>query len=345
MSDEPDAMDEVRLDWPFTQSELAAMIGGTRQTVNRLLADFVDQDLIRFEKDTLVIPNVDAAGPRRRALTGAAGVWSRSPPPSPPTDAAAIEALAAVGLRAEAARRMRARDRRGRAPVGRRGDRRAVRRRRGLDRALRRGARPARLPGGCRRAGPGRRRARRSPPTRASWATSITTGQALALSDVDRATRGSGARSAEQTGYVPRSIVAVPLVDEHGTVGVLEVLDKRDARRSRCATSSWRRCSRGRPPSPSARAGSSASRPRSSTRAPRRPGGADATDRDDRRSSWPAAVADLDRDDAGSSGRLVEQRRPGPAADPDQLALVADLLEVLADHAERRRGGRLDPPG
>jgi GAF domain-containing protein len=27
---------------------------------------------------------------------------------------------------------------------------------------------------------------------------------------------------------VPRSIVAVPLLDEHGTVGVLEVLDKRD---------------------------------------------------------------------------------------------------------------------
>jgi CRP/FNR family cyclic AMP-dependent transcriptional regulator len=50
---------EVRLPWPFTQSELAAMIGGTRQTVNRLLADFVERDLIRFEKETLVIPSVD----------------------------------------------------------------------------------------------------------------------------------------------------------------------------------------------------------------------------------------------------------------------------------------------
>lgn len=55
---ETEAVGEVRLAWPFTQSELAAMIGGTRQTVNRLLADFVDQDLIRFEKDTLVIPDV-----------------------------------------------------------------------------------------------------------------------------------------------------------------------------------------------------------------------------------------------------------------------------------------------
>jgi hypothetical protein len=32
---------------------------------------------------------------------------------------------------------------------------------------------------------------------------------------------------AETTGYVPRSIVAAPLVDEDGTIGVLEVLDKR----------------------------------------------------------------------------------------------------------------------
>ncbi len=50
---------EARLAWPFTQSELAAMIGGTRQTVNRLLADFVERDLIRFEKETLVIPSVE----------------------------------------------------------------------------------------------------------------------------------------------------------------------------------------------------------------------------------------------------------------------------------------------
>src|ERR671916_192135 len=31
---QPDARAEVRLDWPFTQSDLAAMIGGTRQSVN-----------------------------------------------------------------------------------------------------------------------------------------------------------------------------------------------------------------------------------------------------------------------------------------------------------------------
>jgi CRP/FNR family cyclic AMP-dependent transcriptional regulator len=55
----PGERGEVELPWPFTQSEVAAMIGGTRQTVNRLLADLVDQDLIRFQKDVLIIPSVD----------------------------------------------------------------------------------------------------------------------------------------------------------------------------------------------------------------------------------------------------------------------------------------------
>ncbi len=53
-----------------------------------------------------------------------------------------------------------------------------------------------------------------------------TTGQALALSDVASDPR-FGRSVAEKTAYVPRSIVAVPLVDEQGTIGVLEVLDKR----------------------------------------------------------------------------------------------------------------------
>ena len=51
---------EVRLDWPYTQSDLAAMIGGTRQSVNKLLAELVDRGLVAIEKDTLVIPDVEA---------------------------------------------------------------------------------------------------------------------------------------------------------------------------------------------------------------------------------------------------------------------------------------------
>ncbi len=48
----------VRLDWPFTQSDLAAMIGGTRQSVNRLMSTLIDDGLISIERDALVIHDV-----------------------------------------------------------------------------------------------------------------------------------------------------------------------------------------------------------------------------------------------------------------------------------------------
>lgn len=57
---EPQARGRVELDWPFTQSDLAAMIGGTRQSVNKLLSGLVDDGLIHIERDTLVINDVDA---------------------------------------------------------------------------------------------------------------------------------------------------------------------------------------------------------------------------------------------------------------------------------------------
>ncbi len=56
---EPEA-DEVRLDWPYTQSDLASMIGGTRQSVNKLLSGLVARGLVVIEKDTLRIPDVEA---------------------------------------------------------------------------------------------------------------------------------------------------------------------------------------------------------------------------------------------------------------------------------------------
>jgi CRP-like cAMP-binding protein len=54
-----DAHGEIHLSWPFSQSELAGMIGGTRQTVNRLLSEFTAEGLIRIEKETLVVPDLD----------------------------------------------------------------------------------------------------------------------------------------------------------------------------------------------------------------------------------------------------------------------------------------------
>jgi CRP/FNR family cyclic AMP-dependent transcriptional regulator len=50
----------VRLPWPFTQAELAGMIGGSRQSVNRLLSDLSNAGLLRVERDTLVIPSREA---------------------------------------------------------------------------------------------------------------------------------------------------------------------------------------------------------------------------------------------------------------------------------------------
>jgi GAF domain-containing protein len=64
------------------------------------------------------------------------------------------------------------------------------------------------------------------PPDRGLVGYVFSTGQALAISDVARDPR-FGRAFAEQTQYVPRSIVAVPLVDDRGPIGVLEVLDKR----------------------------------------------------------------------------------------------------------------------
>jgi CRP/FNR family cyclic AMP-dependent transcriptional regulator len=52
--------DQVRLDWPYTQSDLASMIGGTRQSVNKLLSELVADGLLVLEPDTLVIPSVQA---------------------------------------------------------------------------------------------------------------------------------------------------------------------------------------------------------------------------------------------------------------------------------------------
>ena len=55
----PDARGAVRLDWPFTQTELAGMIGGTRQSVNKLLSELVADRLVTLERDTLVVPDVE----------------------------------------------------------------------------------------------------------------------------------------------------------------------------------------------------------------------------------------------------------------------------------------------
>ncbi len=49
----------IRLAGPLTQGDLAAMIGCTRQSVNKLLGMFADDGLIRLEKERIVILDRD----------------------------------------------------------------------------------------------------------------------------------------------------------------------------------------------------------------------------------------------------------------------------------------------
>ena len=43
----------------LTQGDLAAMVGCTRQSVNKLLGQFTDDGLIRLEREGIVVTDVD----------------------------------------------------------------------------------------------------------------------------------------------------------------------------------------------------------------------------------------------------------------------------------------------
>ena len=53
----------------------------------------------------------------------------------------------------------------------------------------------------------------------------VASGQAIAVAEVRRDQRFD-IRTAESTGYIPTSILAVPVEDDEGPIGVLEVLDR-----------------------------------------------------------------------------------------------------------------------
>lgn len=172
-----------------------------------------------------------------------------------------------------------------------------------------------------------------------------TSGQALAISDV-RADPRFGRAFAESTEYVPRSIVAVPLTDADGTVGVLEVLDKKDeaafslrdielasvfARQAAVAISATR-VER----DVSELLGTVLGGLVRSTEPTGEVAGPDRTVDE----LVAAATSELDRDDPSHLWALVEQIARVRTATPDQLALVTDLLGVLGDHADRDRSAR-----
>lgn len=169
----------------------------------------------------------------------------------------------------------------------------------------------------------------------------FTTGQPMALSDVASDSR-FGREAAERTGYVPRSLVAVPLIDDEGTIGVLEVLDKRAAAGfdlhdvelasvfARQATVAIR-----------------ASRVERDVRRLLNDGLAAIAGREAASASIEEIVAaasgDLDGDDA-PLWRLADEVARLRAADPDEVDVLVELLAVLTRRAERTRDTRSHRP-
>ena len=165
----------------------------------------------------------------------------------------------------------------------------------------------------------------------------FTTGQPLALSDVAGDAR-FGRDAAEQTGYVPRSLVAVPLLDDEGTIGVLEVLDKRDE-----AGFDLRDVELASVFARQATIAIRSSRVERDTAALLRHAIAglagDATAGVDEVVA--AAVAGFDGDDDTALWGLADEIARLRTADPSSLDLVRELLAVLARRAERSGEARL----
>ncbi len=159
------------------------------------------------------------------------------------------------------------------------------------------------------------------------------TGQSLALSDVERDAR-FGRAVAEKTAYLPRSIVAVPLVDGETTIGVLEVLDKRSAE-----TFSLRDIELAAIFARQAATAIGAARVERDVAALlastlRDLAAADAAE-PAIEEIVRAATAALGRDDDSRLWPLVEAVATVRSADPGQLELVADILDALARQGQR----------
>ena len=67
---------------------------------------------------------------------------------------------------------------------------------------------------------------RAAPPSSTGIAGWVLTRQALVLDDVGQDPRWGGREIADKTGYVPKGLMAVPLIHEEEAVGVLNVLDR-----------------------------------------------------------------------------------------------------------------------
>ena len=172
------------------------------------------------------------------------------------------------------------------------------------------------------------------PPSRGIVGFVYSTGQPLALSDVTSDPRFDRA-TAERTGYVPRSIAAVPLIDREQTVGVLQVLDKHTS-----PTFSLRDMELLAVFARQAAAAIRAARVQRDTTQLLRTVltriGDDVGD-EEVEAVVSAAAAELDRDEDAPFWQLVDRvARLRELSDREQR-LVADILEVVANHAARGR--------
>ena len=172
------------------------------------------------------------------------------------------------------------------------------------------------------------------PPSRGIVGYVFSTGQALALSDVlsdprfDRAT-------AERTGYVPRSIAAVPLVDDEQTVGVLQVLDKRSS-----PTFALRDMELMAVFARQAAAAIRAARVQRDTSLLLRTVLSqldDGISEDQLDALVSSATSGLDRTDDVPFWSVVDRVAQLRGLSDRELRLVADILEVIAAHASRGR--------
>ncbi|MGH2401565.1 MAG: GAF domain-containing protein [Candidatus Limnocylindria bacterium] len=175
------------------------------------------------------------------------------------------------------------------------------------------------------------------PPSQGIAGFVYSTGQALALSDVANDPRFNR-DAAEQTGYVPRSIAAAPLLDEEGTVGVLQVLDKRGSPTFSLQDMELLAVFAGQ-----ATVAIAAARVQRDTERLLRsvlgqvgPDMADAEVED----LVTAATADLDVDDDAPFWRLVDQVARLRSLTDRETALLTDILDVVATHAGRGRRPR-----
>lgn len=178
------------------------------------------------------------------------------------------------------------------------------------------------------------------PPTQGLAGYVFKTGQPIALTDVASDPRFDQG-TAERTGYVPRSIAAVPLVDADATIGVLQALDKHSSDAFSLKDMDLL-----------AVFGRQAAVAIEATRVGRDSGrllrsalagiGGDALD-DEALDDLVSAVAiELDREDEAPFWRLVDQvARVRDSSDSD-LELVAEILEAVSrhrGHSRRRRRG------